>query len=323
MIRLKGPKIRSESRRKFIKNLIITGSLFPFVKTFSSSEKSLADDELLDIHIFSKHLQFLNYSEMAETAAELGFDGVDLTVRPNGHVLPENVSEDLPRAVDAIRQAGLKTSMITTNVGDPEDGMGREVLEVASGLGIPYYRMDYFRYRAGESIPESIRHFQEVARLLSELNKQFNIVGCYQNHAGQYMGASIWELWQLLERADPDFLGIQYDVRHAVVEGGLSWKNGLRLIKPKIKTLVIKDFRWKQTDGEWTVENTPFGEGMVDFKTYFRMLKEYGIRVPISLHFEYPLGGAEHGATDSIDREMVFKAMKRDLQKVRQVWNKA
>lgn len=320
----KDQKIKSDSRRQFIKNMIIAGSFFPFVKAFSFPEKTAADESPLEIHIFSKHLQFLNYREMAETAAEIGFDGVDLTVRPKGHVLPERVAEDLPRAVEAIHQAGLKASMMTTRVADPGDSTGRKVLETASDLGISYYRMDYFRYRKGESIPESIRHFQEQAKALSELNKKLNIVGCYQNHAGNYMGASIWELWQLLEAADRNFLGVQYDIRHAVVEGGLSWKNGFRLIQPSIKTIVIKDFKWSKKEGQWHLQNTPFGEGMVDFKTYFRMLKEYQVWVPVSMHFEYPLGGTEHGATDlKEEREMVFRAMRRDLQKVRQMWKDA
>ena len=37
-------------------------------------------DTSLDIHIFSKHLQFLNYRDMADAARTLGFDGIDLTV---------------------------------------------------------------------------------------------------------------------------------------------------------------------------------------------------------------------------------------------------
>ena len=64
------------------------------------------------IHVFSKHLQWLDYRGMAEAAAEIGFDGVDLTVRPRGHVLPERVEDDLPRAVEAVRQAGLRVEMI-------------------------------------------------------------------------------------------------------------------------------------------------------------------------------------------------------------------
>ena len=109
------------------------------------------------------------------------------------------------------------------------------------------------------------------------------------------MGASPWETYQLLENTDPDHLGAQYDIRHAVVEGGLSWKNGLRLLQPRIKTIVFKDFLWVNKNGKWDVENTPLGEGMVDFKTYIGLLKNYQLQVPVSLHFEYPLGGAEHG----------------------------
>ena len=35
------------------------------------------------------------YGLAAQIAAELGFEGLDLTVRPKGHVLPENVEADL------------------------------------------------------------------------------------------------------------------------------------------------------------------------------------------------------------------------------------
>ena len=44
-----------------------------------------------------------DYNEMSKVVAEMGFDGVDLTVRPQGHVLPERVEADLPKAVEAIR----------------------------------------------------------------------------------------------------------------------------------------------------------------------------------------------------------------------------
>lgn len=48
-------------------------------------------------------------------------------------------------------------------------------------------------------------------------------IGCYQNHAGRNIGSSIWEIKKLLEITNHDFLGAQYDIRHAVVEGALSW----------------------------------------------------------------------------------------------------
>ncbi|NCB09061.1 MAG: hypothetical protein EOM73_12965 [Bacteroidia bacterium] len=59
------------------------------------------------IHIFTKCLQFLDYHEMAAVLAELEFDGADLTVRPNGQVLPENVATGLPKAMKALQKAGV------------------------------------------------------------------------------------------------------------------------------------------------------------------------------------------------------------------------
>ena len=112
--------------------------------------------------------------------------------------------------------------------------------------------------------------------------------------------------------------GCQFDILHAVIEGGLSWQQSLRLMHPYINTIVVKDFRWEKVDGKWVVRYVPLGEGMVDFRKYFSLLAGYGIRVPISLHFEYPLGGAEHGdAQLTVDQKLVFDAMKKDLRQLR------
>lgn len=310
-----------QTRRRFLKDSIIAGTLIPLVSGNITSIVERSADSPLKVHIFSKHLQFLSPTEMAEAAAQMGFDGIDLTVRPNGHVVPERVPEDLPKVVDAMRKVGFSPLIITTAVQDAKDATDKQLLETAARLGFKLYRMNWFKYPEGKSIPESIVLFRQKVNELSELNKKLGLIGCYQNHAGNQVGASLWELWELLETANPQHMGVQYDIRHAVVEGGLSWQNGLRLIQPKIKMLALKDFKWEKKNEGWGVQNTPPGEGMVDFKTYFRLLKQYKLNVPVSLHLEYPLGGAEHGATTiTIDKQEVFKAMKRDLQKIKDLW---
>src|SRR5688500_11924668 len=59
------------------------------------------------IAVFSKHLQWLPFADVGPVIAESGFRAVDLTVRPGGHVLPERVEDDLPRAVETLRRSGL------------------------------------------------------------------------------------------------------------------------------------------------------------------------------------------------------------------------
>ncbi len=314
----------TQSRRIFLKNSILAGTVFPILIKNMASEFHNETATSLKIHIFSKHLQFLNYGEMSEAAAEIGFAGVDLSVRPNGHVLPERVEDDLPRAVEAMRKMGLPPLMMVTAIQDAANLTDRKILEVAAKLGIQFYRMNWYKYPDDKSIPESMLDFQQKVKELSLLNKNLGLTGCYQNHAGTSLGSSIWELRELLKSSEQQHMGVQYDIRHAVVEGGLSWKNGLRLIQHQIKTLAIKDFKWENINGAWVVQDTPIGEGMVDFKAYFKLLKQYQISVPVSLHLEYPLGGAEHGATKlTCDKKLVFEAMKKDLQKVQELWQQA
>ena len=311
------------SRRNFIKRSILAGSFIPFVHGAAqgSAPVKAPSASRLKVHVFSKHLQFLNYGEMAEAAAEIGFDGVDLTVRPKGHVVPERVESDLPKAVEAIRKAGLAHTMMTTAVEDASRSADKKLLETASKLGIKFYRMNWLSYPEKKSIPDAIAGFQQTIKDLGELNKKLRMTGCYQNHSGDRAGASIWELWDMVQKADYQYTGVQYDIRHAVVEGGLSWKNGLRLIQPHIKILALKDFVWAKKNGNYVVQDVPLGEGMVDFKTYFSLLKQYNINVPVSLHYEYPLGGAEHGGTEiTVDRKVVFDAMRRDLRLLHELW---
>jgi sugar phosphate isomerase/epimerase len=314
---------KAESRRDFIKKSVFAGAFVPFMKTgVRPSDTPSANADKLEVHVFSKHLQFLNYQDMADAAKEIGFDGVDLTVRPKGHVLPERVETDLPKAVEAIRKAGLSHTIMTTAVQDATNSTDKKLLETAAKAGIKFYRMNWLAYPENKTIPDAISGFQQTLRDLSMLNKKLGIVGAYQNHSGLRAGASIWELWDMVQKADKKHLGVQYDIRHAMVEGGLSWKNGLRLIQPDIKFLAIKDFVWAKKDGAYVVENVPLGEGMVDFKAYFALLKEYKINVPVSLHYEYPLGGAEHGEFEiKVDRKVVFEAMKKDLRLLHSMWN--
>lgn len=276
------------------------------------------------IHIFSKHLQFLNYDAMAEMARELGFDGVDLTVRPNGHVVPERVEDDLPKAVEALKKAGLKPSLFCTAVESAVNATDVRLLQTASKLGFKYYRMNWYRYPEKQSMPDALSSFSEKISGLAKLNKKLGLLGCYQNHAGKLIGSSLWEVHELLKKSAPEHMGAQYDIRHAIVEGGLSWENGLNLILPRIRTIVLKDTLWTNRSGKWALQNVPLGQGMVDWGAYFKILKANQIQVPFCLHLEYPLGGAERGAAKlTSDPHTVYEAMKRDLAKAKDLWQNA
>ncbi|KAA0989491.1 sugar phosphate isomerase/epimerase family protein [Dyadobacter aurulentus] len=312
------------SRRDFLVKSALAGAAAPllFDQTITASLSQPADN--LKINIFSKHLQFLNFQDMSEAAKEIGFDGIDLTVRPKGHVLPDKVETDLPLAVEAMKKVGFSPSMFCTAVEDATNPVDKKLLETASKLGFKYYRMNWYKYNDQQTIPQLLDQYREKMAGLGKLNEKLNLIGCYQNHAGRLVGASMFEVWQILQKANPKTMGAQYDIRHATLEGGLSWQTGFNLIKPSIRTIVLKDFMWEKTNGKWGPKSVPLGEGMVDFKTYFKLLKDNKVDVPICLHLEYPLGGADQGAFNiTVDKKVVFDAMKRDLQKAKELWAEA
>lgn len=309
------------TRREFTKKSALAMGFLPFLNIENGILRDKDNSQPLAVHLFSKHLQFLSYKQAGEQAAEMGFQGLDLTVRPKGHVLPESVAQDLPKALEDIKKGGSSCIMMTTAVADASNQTDINVLKTAAEHGIKYYRPDWFKYSESNTMEADLEYYQQKIKALSSINEQFGIIGCYQNHAGRSVGASIWEIKKILELVNTDYFGAQYDIRHAMVEGGLSWENGLKLIKPSIKTIVLKDYKWGQIDGIWKPINVPIGEGMVDFKTYFSILKAYQINVPVSLHLEYDLGGAEKGKKSiSIDKNIVFRAMQKDLKTVQRLW---
>ena len=318
-------QLHKYSRREFAKLSAMGLAAMPLFGFQNVLNKTVSfPSDQLQVHLFSKHLQFLNYNDMSEAAAEMGFNGLDLTVRRKGHVLPENVEADLPQAVEAMKKHGLNPKLMSTNVWDINIKENRTVLETSRQLGFTHYRTDWLKYPEDQTIQESQMIFAKQAQQLELLNEKLGLIGGYQNHSGKHVGAPVWDLLPILEATKGKFIGCQYDIRHAVVEGGGSWELGLQRIRHYINSIVIKDFKWGIKDGKWQPINVPLGEGMVDFKRYFSLLKKYNINVPISLHLEYNLGGAEKGLSKlTMNKNEVFNYMKKDLNFIKESWKNA
>jgi sugar phosphate isomerase/epimerase len=270
------------------------------------------------VSVFSKNLQWLHYRELGSVAAEIGFDGVDLTVRPGGHILPQNAEKELADAVKSIRAAGSDVFTIVTAINDAEEKYTEAILRSASALGIRYYRLNWFSYDDSISINKNLDVFSKRLERLESINRRFQIHGAYQNHAGASFGASVWDLYSVLKNFDPTFIGCQFDVRHACVEGFNSWTNDFQLIAPYVRCYNVKDFHWVSDNGKAIAASVPLGSGTIDLKKFFELKNKFSVSGPLSLHFEYPLGGAESGErTISIQADEVKNKMKKDLTYLR------
>ena len=279
-----------------------------------NSSKTIADSKM-KICIFSKQLQWMNYQEMATAVADMGYDGIDLTVRKGGHVLPERVAEDLPKAVEAANKAGIKIYMISTEIEDANNPLTKKIIETASVLGIRNYRLQGLNYQKDIDMLTNLEIIKSKYARLAELNKTYNVRGDYLNHSGEGFGSSIWDLWLTIKDLDSKYIGSQFDIKHSTIAGAYSWPVDFKLIHNYVRTTVIRDFFWeKKNNKKWEIQAAPLGTGMVDFKKYFGLLKQYGIQGPICVMQDYVLGGAENGAkTLTIPKKDVLAAMKKDL----------
>jgi sugar phosphate isomerase/epimerase len=214
---------------------------------------------------------------------------------------------------------------------DADTPYASDVLSVMTGLGIHHYRWGGFKWTGANGkangkedapILKQIEAFRPRVAKLAELNGKYQASAMYHTHSGPgLVGASIWDLHEILSGMDPKLVGVNYDIGHATVEGGLGgWIESFRITGEYLRGVAVKDFLWeKDAKGQWQANWKPLGEGMVKFAKFFDMLREARFAGPLQLHFEYPLGGAENGLKKDLtmSRADIFAAMKRDLKTLR------
>jgi sugar phosphate isomerase/epimerase len=258
---------------------------------------------------FIKPFQKLGYTEIADIAAEIGWHGIECPVRKGGTIEPPAVEDELPKLIEALRKNRLELPVIATDVEDASDPLTQRVLRAAARLRIRQYRMKHLYYDLNKPIAPQLENFRARLRDVAQFNGELNLQGTIQNHSGKnYVGAPVWDMWELIRHLDPKHLAAYFDIGHATLEGGLSWPLHAKLIEPLLAVVSVKDFKWTTvplTDKKkstWKDEWCSLGEGMVQ-PAFFNFLKKTSFQGPISQHFEYPLGTG---------KEMIA-AMKKDL----------
>lgn len=306
-----------KSRREFVKAATVTtfgttinSNLFSNPFGFKASK--------LQICVFTKCLQFLDYERLGETLAFTGFNGADLPVRAGSLINPDNVELELPKVVKILKKSGISVPMMVTSITNAEDPLTERVLGTASEVGIKYYRTGYLEYDQTKSILKNLDNHRRSFEKLEKLNRKYGIHGAYQNHSGTRVGGPVWDLYWIVKDFNPDYIGIQYDICHAVCEGGVSWPLGMKLLAPWIKMIDIKDFIWEKIDNKWKVSYVPLGKGMVNFDQFLREYTSLRLTGPVSIHFEYDLGGAQLGKSNpTMNLSDISQFMRSDIDWLR------
>ena len=284
-------------RRHFLQGSLAASAMLLAPKTVWSRSSAGKQPKIC---AFIKFIQTYDYHELAEKIAGAGFDGVEATVRKDGYIEAKDAVEKLPKLHEALRKNGLEITVLCSDIVRADQPHAKTLLRTAAGLGIKKYRMGFARYDLKRPIPEQLESFRPAFRELSELNRGLGLQAVYQNHSGpDHLGGPLWDLHRIIADLPVQQMAAAYDIRHATIEGGLSWPLTYKLIRPHIGAVFVKDFDWVGRKAE----HVPLGKGRVDPK-FFRMLQDDGFEGPYSLHVEY-LGG--HSAEENL------AALKTDL----------
>lgn len=276
-----------------------------------------------ELCLFSKHLPAdAPYPETAKAVRALGIPGVDLTVRPKGHVLPQNAARDLPKAFEAFQAEGVSVPMISTGLVSLADEAARPTVYTAGKLGIPFFKLGYYRYRGDDlaNLDAKLAAVKRDVDALAGLAQHAGITGGFHNHSGPYVGSALWDHWTILRDADPRSMGFYFDPCHATIEGGKAgWEIGFHRLADRIKMVACKDFFWEKVQGKWQATMCPLGEGMVDYPKFFALLAKSGFTGPISLHVEYEIDGP----TAAARHEKTLEAVGRDFAYLKRQYSAA
>jgi L-ribulose-5-phosphate 3-epimerase len=314
------------SRRKFLQVSSAAGMAAAAPLSASAQAAAPAGNSFRGVLcLFSKPVPQMNWSELARAAKGAGFGGIDLTVRKGGHVMPERVKEDLPKAVEAIRREGLEVPMITTELLAADNPAAEPILTTAGKLSISFLKPGYYHYKFVD-VREELEEAGDKFRGLVGVAEKYGVQVGYHNHAG-YVGAPVWDMAKVMDTLDPKWAGYYFDLQHATGEGGIAgWKIDALLAMPRIKMLAVKDMYWRKTDKGWSDTDCPLGQGMCHYSEFLKMGALGGFHGPVSLHLEYEIPGVSSREGIALTRakaDDVMIAAKRDLDYLKSLLGKA
>ncbi len=244
---------------------------------------------------YTEHFQTLPIPEVCAIFKRIGVDGLDLTVRPGGHIDPKDVKQELPRAAKAAREHGLEIMMLTSGITAP-DRHAEDILVTCQRLNIRRIKLGY--YHAGEfgNMPGRLDDVRRKLDAVVKLARNYGVLPCVHVHSGPTIPSSGFMLYDLIRDLPPDRIGAYLDSYHMTITGGAGgWRQAIDLLRPWISLVALKNFQWQQTgrgaigQQRWRTNYCRLEDGIAPILDFIRTVHQAGYRGFYTLHTEYRL----------------------------------
>jgi L-ribulose-5-phosphate 3-epimerase len=244
--------------------------------------------------LFTDNLADLSIAEVCRDVRAAGFDGLDLTLRPGGHVKPENAEMGLAEARQVADAAKLSIPMVTTAVKSADSPHAEDVFAAAAHYGVRKLKLGYWRYQPFGTLVKQLDDARLQLESVVKLGRKYHVLPCVHVHSGDILSNGGPATYLILKDFAPTDVGAYADSMHMVAEGGIAgWQMGLDLLAPWIALVGIKNFRFveegRDAKGQqrFRAQKTPLADGQAplpEFMAHLKQLKYDGI---VSLHSEY------------------------------------
>ncbi len=233
--------------------------------------------------------------ELAVLVRSMGFDGVELPVRPGYPVHPDNVTEALPEAVHIFADHGLRIASIA----GPTD---ERTIEACGVAGVPVIRICVGVPAQAEYLEHEATVQAEFEPLLPVLARCGVTIGI-QNHSGRQI-ANAMGLRHLIERFDPRNVAAVWDPAHCALNGEVP-ALAASILWSHLCMVNLKNAYWQRTNGlEAPVATykpwwTSGRQGLCPWPEVAAILKARHYTGAVCLTAEY----GDHEATDRLIRD--------------------
>jgi sugar phosphate isomerase/epimerase len=242
---------------------------------------------------FTESFQSWPIPKVCAKFREIGLDGLDLTVRPGGHIQPENAAKELPPAVKAANDHGVRVLMLSTAINDA-DKTAESILGSCAELGINRVKLGYFPYDEFGSLLKQLDHIRAKLVRIAKLAQKYNVLPCVHIHSGATIPSGGVIAYLLLRDFKPVEIGAYVDPMHMTIEGGIDgWRQGLDLLAPWIAISSFKNCVWSKSERDqfgqqrWRPLKCPVADGIAPIPDYIAALRKLGYRGLYTLHSEY------------------------------------
>lgn len=244
--------------------------------------------------LFTDNLADLTLPQACEAAKDAKFDGLDLTLRPGGHVLPESAEVGLAEAKRTADESGVIIPMVSTAITDVDSPHAEAIFAAAAHYGARLVKLGYWEYRPFGTLAAQIDQARRKLGRLVALGKKYHVLPCVHCHSGRFLAAGGQLLYLVLRDFAPGDVGAYVDPMHMAIEGGLSgWELGLDLVAPWLALVGVKNFRWVRTERDthgqqrWRWEYCPLADGQAPLPAFMGYLRQLRFDGVVSLHSEY------------------------------------